>query len=475
MVYQKTNSENYFAGITNEDGKILKELLEITSEDLDITYIHRASSFSDGRRVLIGGKILECTKEFLECDDAKLVDLVFPEQLKNIPNLYFIFTEPIINYGGEHIFWSTFDKAMNIWNFVGELRLKGDKYYIENAKGLSNYFYDLYDKEKGTYSLPKVLRFGPIKQVFNGGEALSIGGFLNYGLRKGIYQSLSEDNVTQLTNFEGYDETTAISPDSKVACVMTTRYSEHTSLEIIGLIPTPYSILASYLFSVDALNFIIFNLRKDKPTNGNLGPVLVDLKRMKEDKNYKGAMLKTEDLWIFNGFMSWSPDSKKVMFDEIKKGTNLRRCQVVKLKNYKPDKIDFKNNFNGNVPYARSIEETLNLHLDFPININVNGTSGDLEIFHNDTKCELTYNEFSEDNETFYNGTYYYEKFPDEHYVIFQVDIQSEGKKKGYCKYRLWFDLTEEVFLFDKANDGNNKSYGNCKYEGKEIKVDIYQ
>lgn len=69
---------------------------------------------------------------------------------------------------------------------------------------------------------------------------------------------------------------------------MTTRFSDSTSLEIIGFIPTRYSILASYLFSVDALNYIIFNLRLDKPTKGNLGPTLVDLKKVNEDKNYKG-------------------------------------------------------------------------------------------------------------------------------------------------------------------------------------------
>ena len=122
---------------------------------------------------------------------------------------------------------------MNILNFVGELKFTGEKYIIENTKGLTNYFYDLYDKEKGTYTLPKILRFGPIKQVLDGGKALSIGGFLNYGLRKGIYQSLSDNQINQITFFEGYDETTSISPDQKLACIMTTRFSNKTSFEIL--------------------------------------------------------------------------------------------------------------------------------------------------------------------------------------------------------------------------------------------------
>ena len=125
---------------------------------------------------------------------------------------------------------------MNIISFVGELIFKDDKYYIENTKGLSNFFYDLYDKSTGNFSMPKMFKTGPIKQVINGGEALSIGGFLDYGIRKGIYQSLSEDKMERLTYFEGYDETISISPDQKLACAMTTRFSNKTSFEIIALI-----------------------------------------------------------------------------------------------------------------------------------------------------------------------------------------------------------------------------------------------
>ena len=288
LVYQKKSSNNYFVGIADDKGKLIKEVYEIKEGEVDKTYIHRASSFSDGKRVLIGGKILQCTNELKDCDDAKLYDVQFPEQLNNLPNLWFLFTEPIINYGGKYIFWSTFDKSLNILNFVGELKFTGEKYIIENTKGLTNYFYDLYDKEKGTYTLPKILRFGPIKQVLEGGKALSIGGFLNYGLRKGIYQSLSEDKIRQLTYFEGYDETTAISPDSKLACVMTTRFSDKTSFEIVGLMPTPYSILASYLISIDILNFSIFNLRTNSKIKGNIGPALVELSKVESDKTYKG-------------------------------------------------------------------------------------------------------------------------------------------------------------------------------------------
>ena len=65
-----------------------------------------------------------------------------------MPNLLYLITQHIINYGGKYLFWSTFDKDMNIMNFVGELNFKNDKYYIENAVGISNYFYDLLDKKK---------------------------------------------------------------------------------------------------------------------------------------------------------------------------------------------------------------------------------------------------------------------------------------------------------------------------------------
>ena len=475
LVYQKKSSNNYFVGIADDKGKLIKEVYEIKEGEVDKTYIHRASSFSDGKRVLIGGKILQCTNELKDCDDAKLYDVQFPEQLNNLPNLWFLFTEPIINYGGKYIFWSTFDKSLNILNFVGELKFTGEKYIIENTKGLTNYFYDLYDKEKGTYTLPKILRFGPIKQVLEGGKALSIGGFLNYGLRKGIYQSLYEDKIRQLTYFEGYDETTAISPDSKLACVMTTRFSDKTSFEIVGLMPTPYSILASYLISIDILNFSIFNLRTNSKIKGNIGPALVELSKVEADKTYKGENLKTSDLWNFNGFISWSPDGTKIMFDEVARNST-RRCQIVRLKNYKPSEIKFEDNFNPNIPYARTIEETINLHLDYPININVPGKSGKLQISHEEKKVELTYDNFSEDNEIFYNGKYIYEKVNENGVTnsVYTVNIKSEGKKKGNCEFRLWFDY-KSMLSFEQYTDGKNKSYGSCNYEGKVINVDIYK
>ena len=475
LVYQKKSSNNYFVGIADDKGKLIKEVYEIKEGEVDKTYIHRASSFSDGKRVLIGGKILQCTNELKDCDDAKLYDVQFPEQLNNLPNLWFLFTEPIINYGGKYIFWSTFDKSLNILNFVGELKFTGEKYIIENTKGLTNYFYDLYDKEKGTYTLPKILRFGPIKQVLEGGKALSIGGFLNYGLRKGIYQSLSEDKIRQLTYFEGYDETTAISPDSKLACVMTTRFSDKTSFEIVGLMPTPYSILASYLISIDILNFSIFNLRTNSKIKGNIGPALVELSKVESDKTYKGENLKTSDLWNFNGFISWSPDGTKIMFDEVARNST-KRCQIVRLKNYKPSEIKFEDNFNPNIPYARTIEETINLHLDYPININVPGKSGKLQISHEEKKVELTYDNFSEDNEIFYNGKYIYEKVNENGVTnsVYTVNIKSEGKKKGNCEFRLWFD-DKSMLSFEQYTDGKNKSYGSCNYEGKVINVDIYK
>ena len=59
---------------------------------------------------------------------------------------------------------------MNILNFVGELNFNGEKYIIENTKCLTNYFYDLYDKESGNYTHLKILRFGPIKQSIEGGR-----------------------------------------------------------------------------------------------------------------------------------------------------------------------------------------------------------------------------------------------------------------------------------------------------------------
>ena len=320
VIYQRNTSNNYFIGIANEEGKILKEIYEFKEGELgDKSLINRASSFSDGRRVLITGKIFECSKQFLECEDPKVYDIEFPEEIKNL------YSREARVSGDKYIFWSASIKSSILGNFYGELKFEDNKYKIINARGISNYFYDLYDKEKGTYSLPKIIRTGILKQVVRGGEGLSIGGFMNYGLRKGIYQSLQKDELEQLTFFEGYDETVAISPDSQLECVMTTRFSEHTSLEIVGFIPTPYSIIASYPVSSELFMFSINNIRMNETIKGNLGPSLIELKKLKEDKNYKGIKLNTDDKWIFNGFISWAPDNKKIIFDELYKKMEKRR------------------------------------------------------------------------------------------------------------------------------------------------------
>ena len=167
VIYKKDNfASNYFIGIGNDEGKIIKELYEFKKGEVEEKYIHRASSFNDGKRILVGGKVLQCTKELKQCDDAKLYEVEFPKELKDNQNILYLITEPIINYGGRYIFWSSFDKNMNIISFVGELIFKDDKYYIENTKGLSNFFYDLYDKSTGNFSMPKMFKTGPIKISF---------------------------------------------------------------------------------------------------------------------------------------------------------------------------------------------------------------------------------------------------------------------------------------------------------------------
>ena len=121
VIYQRNaTSKNYFIGIANEDGKILKEIYVFKEGELDdLTYIHRASSFSDGKRLLIAGKILECSKQFLECEDPKVYDVEFPEEIKKMKNFWYLYTEPIVNYGDKYIFWSSFAHPLDIANFYG--------------------------------------------------------------------------------------------------------------------------------------------------------------------------------------------------------------------------------------------------------------------------------------------------------------------------------------------------------------------
>ena len=160
VIYQKNSGNNYFVGIADEDGDNLKQIYEFKEGELnDLTFINRASSFSDGKRLLIAGKILECPSSFSDCKNTKIYDIEFPEEVKKIKNLLYLYTEPIVDYNGNYIFWSSFDNDMNVFNFYGELKFEDNKYKIINARGISNFFYDLYNKENGTFSLPKILKW----------------------------------------------------------------------------------------------------------------------------------------------------------------------------------------------------------------------------------------------------------------------------------------------------------------------------
>ena len=366
---------------------------------------------------------------------------------------------------------------MNTMNFFGELEFDENKkkYVIKNTKGISNFFFDKFDNISGTFSMPKMIRNGPIKQLVNDGEGVNIGGFYDYGIRKGIFQSLEEDKLTKLSSFDGYEETISISPDKKLACVMSTRFSKHTNFEMVGLVPAPYSVIVTYWFSYHLMLNSIGAIRKKDNIVANIGPALVDLEKSKNEKDYLGYNLSQDSKWIFNGFLSWCPDGKKIMFDEIHK-TGIRRCTIVALKNYKPGKIDHSYQFKGNCPYSRSIKETLNLHLDYPKNIEVKGKSGSLTIFADKNKKEINYFNFSEDNEIYYNGTYSFNGYKDsgQEYYILRVKINVTGKKKGNCDYRFWFDKAK-LMQFDLAEDGKNKSFGSCEYDGKKFNAEDYK
>ena len=164
VIYQKNVSNIFYVGIANEDGKITKEIIEMKKNvDIDSKYLRRPSPFSDGKRLFIGGKILECTKQLSECDDATLIDIVFPKELTNNSNVMLAYTDCFINYGSDHLFWSTFDHNMNTFNFVGKLSRKDDKYNLENVQGISNFFYDTYSEEN--YTLPRMIKYGQLNKL----------------------------------------------------------------------------------------------------------------------------------------------------------------------------------------------------------------------------------------------------------------------------------------------------------------------
>jgi len=386
----------------NDDGT---DLIEVFRGRINSSY--RLLPFSDNRRILMGDYILECpegtTLDDCPTDSAILVDIIFPEEFRNDPNVTDSWTEVIISQDCEHLAWTIRRSDCGAVNAMGRIVRTEEGYVIEDAKYISNMNPLSEDPNEEGYSIYTPVIGGEVKQFVRGGAAISLVGSDISGMADSVVQDVATGEVTQLTFTPGYDETTMVSPDERLGITMTTRFSETTDMAVLGLMPRPmgqplHNILGQvYMYGVTGVR---------SGRAGNIGPALINLSLSASEKGYKGVDLSDpEEKWVFLSPLSWNIDSKKAMWVERLKNGYVYRVRIVSLLDYEPGEAVAFVQTPEVGDYAAAPSKLGDY--DAVVKGKFSGTahltkkSGNL----GDAEVTVVYDNYSDDGIYFYNGT----------------------------------------------------------------------
>ncbi len=322
-----------------------------------------------------------------------------------------------------------------------------------------------------------VRRGGEVKQFVKGGRGLTLAGGGNC-ITESTLQMLDTEEVAQITETLGYEETAIFSPNEKYAVCMSPRFSPETDCGVLGVVPLYYDMITRRKYLNVLYQYAIAGVRYEKA--GNIGPVLIDICRsMSEGRNYQGVDLSDpEGTWVYYSPMSWHPDSTKAMWNEstrVTEGTvkgRLRRCRLLDVQPSEPVPM-VPTPEKDAIPYALPTEAAITrMEPEYPVKIK--GAGGGIVInscIAEDT-VETRYENYSEDGKTFYSGWIRVKApanmFMPEETVIWS-DIRVTGEHTGQMKLRITFlpDRRFQVHLAKgMGEDGYPKCAGFAEYDG---------
>ena len=460
--YKKENDNNTYIGVMDEDGTNLKKLWGGEWKSYYMSNGIRLMPFDDNKKILTGDYVLECSPNIDQCESSKLLPVIYPSEAINLPGVYFVWSEIVVS-PDEHIAWSTLSSIYDDVNFLGKLIRNENNYTINNVQIINSLSFvevDEGNKEK----LKKIpTRGGEIKQFTNGGEALTLAGGVDTALAKSIFQNLVGEENYALTHFPGYEETTIISPDGKLGLVMTTRFSEKTSSQILGFMPRPFAV-----YSVAKMNMFAYMYGVEKVRNsreGNIGPAVINITESISNPSHMGYDLH-EDGWVFSSPLSWHPSSKKAMFSEINRRNKNKRIRIVYFDNYIPSKILENKKTPDNISYAKSLD-ALKEPLKSEINGYFEGKEGIVIYNKTQTSSRTEYINYTEDGKTFYNGFEIYHG--NQMMGTLTSNLTMTGEKNGRMDLTITMNIGGDI-IYEK--DGEKISYGYVEYNGKKLTID---
>lgn len=462
--------------VVNDDGSCFRRIWCGSVKSGIVSNGIRFMIFPDGKRVHFGSWILECTPDIDHCETAELIPVEYPDIFPD--DRWFVWTEIIVSPDNRHVSWTQLHRRRGSVNLVAELVREKDRYVHKDVTLISTLASILPDPEQEGHLLTFPLRGGEVKQFIRGGRAISIVGSTRSGSADSVIQDLDSEDIVQMTNMPGYDETTIYSPDEKLGLLMTTRFSPKTDLGVIGLVPRPPYIFMTKSLSLPSWSYSVAAVRQS--VDGNVGPALLELDRVKNEPGYKGICLASPDKeWVYSSPMSWHPNGKKVMWMNILQGTLQRRARIAELTDYEPGEPVPVAGFPSCIPYGVPLEE---IHHQKEESATVKGFvtgkhCGKIHLDRRPDRTESVYEHYSDDGESFWDGKELIEIGRDFYRYIAKVELT--GPKPGTMDIRILFrkgkglDIMQPFFIDHSiAEDGKPASYGSAEYEGTILRVE---
>ena len=456
----------------NDDGTDVNPVWEGSFRPIYRSNGFRYMPFTDNKRAYIGDFILECTPDCDHTEKAEMIPIHYPESLTNDPGVWMVWSENVVSPDNTTIAWSALGRIHGV--YMAKLRREKDCYELDDIRCVSGPGTVNPDPLNPGFMREGPLRGGEVKQFIRGGLGLSFVGS-GRGTGASMIQALDSEDVQEVTKTPCYDETSMLSPDEKLAAVMSTRFSPKTNFSLIGLIPRRGNLLTKTNIINIVYQYAVAGARAFRE-GANVGPALVHVDRSKTDLQYLGLDLHDpEDRFIYYSPISWHPGSKKVMWNERLRKTlgNEGRVMIAELLDYVPGVIPEIAPVPENIPYAT--EGILTEAPKIPPVFRVKGAScgfaetaftleeGKLQ------KFTTRYENFSDDGESFLNGS---ESTVSPGLVAagdtsYEADLRMTGAHSGEMKVKLLFHFPEFGGMVTLDPD----SEGFSSYDGEIVRV----
>lgn len=461
--------------VMDDDGKNLRpffsQQLPVREKDNGVRFM----VFSDNKRIFLGDFIIECVPNIDACARSTLYPVEYPPEVESGNYIAHRWSEIIVAPDNRHVAWTTLLSNYSAIVFVGELQKTGTNYRIVNPRIISTLNPFRRDPDHPDGVLPQPSRGGEVKQFVHGGTAISLVGAGKRDTPDSVVQDLATGEKEIITDTPGYTETTIFSPDERLGLTMTTRFSEHTDLAILGLAPRPYPDSLNMGLAMFAYTYSVTGVRQAR--SGNVGPALIDIQASKTQAGYLGVDLNTQDGWVFRSPMSWGPDGKKAMWIEGRRGDGSTRIRVVHLPDYRPA-APVATRLTPRSPYGSSDLSEVRKYATANGNMDVKvygRKAGYIEYRRTPNGVtEKTYVNFSDDGRNIYSGSERMNANPQAR-STYTAKLKVSGAKPGIMDLKITFGplrgkLPAQI-IFEPDPSGVPLTHGYAEYGGRRLNV----